>query len=289
MTVLDSLLNLNHWVEQAKSEHKHIGLVPTMGALHEGHLSLVRQIKPYCNLILVSIFVNPSQFGPNEDFSSYPRTLDQDIELLKKEGVSAIFCPTPSLIYPNGHEHSAQIHIPKLSSLYCGKSRPQHFDGVCSVVLRLFHLSQADYAIFGEKDFQQLQLIKRLVSDLFLPIDILSAPIYREKSGLAMSSRNRYLNEAEKQEASSIFKAIQQVQNTYKTGQTKSDHLITVFKQTLSPQIKVDYVVIVDPNTLLETSECSPHHRLLFAGYIGKCRLIDNSRLENSSYLSKQQ
>jgi len=276
MLVLDSIQAVQTQVRQWESNSKRIGLVPTMGALHDGHLALVKHISEHCDIVLVSIFVNPSQFGPNEDLTRYPRTLERDIDALKQVAATAVFCPSPQDIYPEGHLRATSIHIPELSDLYCGHSRPGHFDGVCSVVTRLLLLTRASVAIFGEKDFQQLQLIKRMCKDLFIHCDILSHPIVREASGLALSSRNAYLSPSEKSSAASIYAALSACNHAYLAGQTSADALLQLFSEQLSNTLQLEYAAIVDPNTLKAVSQVKATHRLLTAVQLGSTRLIDN-------------
>jgi pantoate--beta-alanine ligase len=247
-----------------------------MGALHSGHLSLVTTCKQHCDVCVVSIFVNPQQFGPNEDFDRYPRTLETDARLLENEGVQLIFSPTADTIYPKGSIPPTQVHVPTLSELYCGASRPQFFDGVCTVVSRLFNIVKPDAAFFGEKDYQQVAIIRKMTQDLFIPVSIVGCPIIRESSGLAMSSRNRYLSEENKVKAASIYSALTQAKESYQSGTTSSQSLLESISSHIHPDIVIDYCVIVDASTLEEVTRVSTDARILFAGTLEATRLIDN-------------
>jgi pantoate--beta-alanine ligase len=282
MLIISSNSELQNKVQEFKSQGRKIGFVPTMGALHQGHLSLVKEAKTKTDIVVVSIFVNPTQFGPKEDLEKYPRQIEKDCELLKSVGADLVFNPTTKEIYPEGTDYSTEISVPKLSQLYCGKTRPNHFKGVCSVVLRFFDLVKPDMAFFGKKDFQQLAIIKKMTKDLFLPIEIVGCEIIREESGLAMSSRNVYLSEEERVEASAIYRALLKVKQMVKEGIKDTDKLKRAFRRYLKhhTNIKVDYVVIVDEASLLEVQEIKAETRILFAGYVvGKMRLIDNMGL----------
>lgn len=254
-----------------KNRSKTIVFVPTMGALHAGHMSLVERGKRIPNaLIVVSIFVNPTQFGPNEDFSRYPRTLDADAEMLEKAGANVLFLPDVETIYPPGYE--TVVSLPKLSKRWDGEHRPGHFDGVATVVARLFGLVMPEYAIFGEKDFQQLAIIRRMVEDLALSPYIIGAPTMREVDGLAMSSRNRYLNEDERRIAPKLYETLQSLSK-------KADReAIEVAKHGLleSGFSKIDYLALVDTDTLEPLDKPKNPARLLAAAWLGTTRLIDN-------------
>ncbi len=281
MKILHSLCDTRHFVNEIKKKGLSMGLVPTMGALHEGHLSLVRESKRQCDVTIVSIFVNPTQFGPKEDFKAYPRTMDEDSILLKKEGVDAIFSPSSDDMYPQDGLAATQVFVPELSTLYCGVSRPHFFNGVCMLVSRLFHCIPADKAFFGEKDFQQLTIIKKMVRDLLIPIHIVGCPLIREKNGLAMSSRNRYLSGPEFDEASRLYLALSEARQSFYNGETSSHILTTRIRSLLirNGYINMDYCVLVNPVTLQEEAVARKGARLLVAGWIGKTRLIDTLML----------
>ena len=228
--------------------------------------------------VVVSIFINKAQFGPDEDFDQYPRSLDADLDQLKALGVDVVFTPSFSDFYPNPNR-STKIHVPDLSSRYCGQSRPVFFDGITSVVLRLFHCVSPTIAIFGEKDYQQYVIIQKMTTDLLLPIEIVSSPIIREENGLALSSRNAYLSESEKDEAASIYKSLTHLQSMFQQGEIRSQSLIETFKTGLSSLIKLDYIHVVDSHTLDEKEMAQSGDRVLVAGGLGETRLIDNISL----------
>jgi pantoate--beta-alanine ligase len=274
MQVVDSIVSLRSIRQSYTSS---VAFVPTMGALHEGHLSLIRLAKKHARHVIVSIFVNPTQFGPTEDFDTYPRTREQDLALLAEVGVDLVLLPTLREIYPHGPEAATKVYVPVLGRRYCGQSRPLFFEGVCSVVLRLFHIVNPTHALFGEKDFQQLTLIRQLVEDLYLPIQIVGGPILREPDGLAMSSRNRYLTPQERVLATAIYATLSQLKSTA-TPQIKQQvqDSIAVLEQV---GIVTDYLTLVHEKTLEETEIPANDTRLLFAGYVGNTRLIDNISL----------
>ncbi len=264
-----------------------IAFVPTMGALHFGHLSLVRRANQIAHKTVVSIFVNPLQFGPNEDYDKYPRDLTRDAEQLKELNVDYIFVPEVSNIYEEGF--STEIINDKLGSILCGKTRPTHFKGVLTVVAKLFNIVQPDFAIFGQKDYQQLILIKRMVRDLNFPIEIISCPIVRESDGLAMSSRNTYLSPEERKAALVLYKSIQYAEDKVKKGEKNLDLIKKEIKKLVSrePLAKIDYVETVDPITLEFVSKLEKEAVLLLAVYIGKTRLIDNTILKEAEEIEK--
>jgi pantoate--beta-alanine ligase len=271
-----SIQDLQRYIDAYRESGKTIGFVPTMGALHEGHISLVKAAQQHCDVTVVSIFVNPAQFGPNEDFDRYPRTLEADAQRLEAENVELIFSPSVETLYPPGDTKPTQVHVPVLSTLYCGASRPVFFDGICTVVSRLFNIVTPDAAFFGEKDFQQVAIIRKMVHDLFMPISIIGCPIIREDSGLAMSSRNRYLSEENKVRAATIFNALHTAKERFKNGETNCDKLLDTVRSTLDPAIEIDYCVLVDATTLQETRTATSNSRILFAGNLSGTRLIDN-------------
>jgi pantoate--beta-alanine ligase len=280
--ILDSLSETHTYIQTLQQKNKTIGFIPTMGSLHEGHLSLVKKSLKENEITIVSIFVNPAQFGPNEDYDLYPRSFKTDSILLSSIGVSALFIPTVDMIYPDGIKIATQITIPTLTKLYCGHSRPQFFNGILTVVLRLFNIIQPTIAYFGEKDFQQVSLIRKLVSDLFLSITIKSCPIIREKNGLAMSSRNAYLSKQQIEEASSIIEALTKAKKHFSTVSPLAVDLKTIILKhiTQNSKITIDYCEIIDSHTLLSKKRTvEKKDRILFAGYLGNTRLIDNIEL----------
>ena len=260
----------------ARASSKRLGLVPTMGALHEGHLSLVRAAKAQCDAVAVSIFVNPTQFGPTEDLSKYPRPFDRDSQLLEKEGVDILFAPSVDEIYPNGQV--TWVLVEGLSEKLDGRSRPGHFRGVTTIVSKLFHILEPDAAFFGQKDAAQLAAIRRMVEDLNFPVAIVACPIVREPDGLAMSSRNAYLNREERGRALVLQRSLQQVQQEFQAGQRIAAQLISAAKKVFArePQVVLDYFEIVDPDTLDPVERISQKTLVAVAAYVGSTRLIDN-------------
>ncbi len=259
-----------------KKKGNKIGFVPTMGALHFGHLSLVRRANQISHTTIVSIFVNPLQFGPNEDYDKYPRDLAKDADTLKELNVEYIFAPDVSNIYAEGF--STEISNSKLGNILCGKSRPGHFKGVLTVVAKLFNIVQPDFAIFGQKDYQQLVLIKRMVQDLNFPIEIISCPIVRESDGLAMSSRNSYLSPDERKAATILYKSLQFAVDKVENGEDNLELIKKEVRKMISkePLASIDYVETVHPFTLEPKEKLKDEAVLLLAVYIGKTRLIDN-------------
>lgn len=258
-----------------------VGLVPTMGALHEGHLSLIKKAKETCDKVVVSVFVNPIQFGPSEDFDKYPRTLDKDMELCNSVGVDAVFAPTPAEMYGGGRKLSNDtltyvcppfFYVNKL----CGKTRTGHFDGVCTVVLKLFNIVQPDCAFFGQKDAQQVIIIKKMVNDLNVPIEIVQCPIVREESGLALSSRNKYLSEQGKKDALVLSSILNNIKKCYKKGITDVSALKETAYSFLTDKHDMEYLEILDKNTLEEQEKANDDSIALIACRVEGVRLIDN-------------
>jgi pantoate--beta-alanine ligase len=262
----------------ARAGRKRLGLVPTMGALHEGHLSRVRAAKG-CDAVAVSIFVNPTQFGPTEDLSKYPRQFDRDCQLLEKEGIEILFAPSVDEIYP--HHQSTWVLVEGLSEKLDGRSRPGHFRGVTTIVAKLFHIIEPDAAFFGQKDAAQLALIRRMVQDLNFRIEIVACPIVRESDGLAMSSRNAYLNREERGRGLVLQRSLQQVQQEFQKGERIAARLIAAAKEVFArePQVVLDYFEIVDPDTLDPVERISQKTLVAVAAYAGSTRLIDNTVL----------
>lgn len=258
---------------------KVVGLVPTMGALHEGHLSLVRAAKAQCDLVVVSIFVNPLQFGPTEDLAKYPRDFDRDRDLLQKEGVDLIFAPSVEEMYPAAAV--TYVTVEGLSGKLCGGSRPGHFRGVTTVVSKLFHIVAPDRAFFGQKDAAQSTIIRRMVRDLNMPVEIVVSPIVREPDGLAMSSRNAYLDTEDRKSALVLHRSLVAVAESFKHGERDVQALIKAGKQTFAQQTsaQLDYFEIVDPETLDPVSDLSRGVLVAVAAFVGKVRLIDNIAL----------
>jgi pantoate--beta-alanine ligase len=279
MQVCETIADLRRVIGEARKSGKSIGFVPTMGALHQGHLSLVHISKQRFNITVVSIFVNPTQFGPNEDFAKYPRTIEDDKRLLEKEGVDILFLPSVQEMYPDGRTTS--IHVGEVTELFEGAIRPGHFDGVATVVAILFDAVQPDGAIFGQKDAQQVAVIKRMVRDLAFPINIIVGDTSREKDGLAMSSRNRYLSPDERQEAVSVSRALKLVIKMLSENQSVEKAKsagISEFER-LSPNAKLEYLDIVDSETFRPVTSFEPLRQpvtAIIAARFGSTRLIDN-------------
>lgn len=253
-----------------------LGLVPTMGALHEGHLSLVRAARAQCAAVAATIFVNPTQFGPNEDFARYPRSFERDCELLAKEKVDLVFAPPVEEMYPPGA--LTWVTVDGMSDRLCGQSRPGHFRGVTTIVAKLFHVVEPDVAFFGQKDAAQVVIIRRMVRDLKLPVEIAVCPIVREADGLAMSSRNTYLSPEQRQDALVLLRSLSETQRVFDSGERRAEKLVQaarlVFSQT--PSVQLEYFEIVDPETLDPTEEISTPVLAAVAARVGSTRLIDN-------------
>lgn len=259
-----------------QADGRRLALVPTMGALHEGHLSLVRAAKAQCGAVAVSIFVNPTQFGPAEDLANYPRPLDRDRQLLEAEGVEILFAPTVEEMYPAGEV--AWVVVEGLGEKLDGRSRPGHFRGVTTVVAKLLHIVEPASAFFGQKDAAQLAVIRRMVRDLNFPVEIIACPIVRERDGLAMSSRNAYLSSEERRRALVLHRSLQRVRDACAAGETIASRLIASAQEVLAREsgVTVDYVELVDPDTLDPVEQISRPALLAVAAYVGATRLIDN-------------
>jgi pantoate--beta-alanine ligase len=266
----------------ARQDGRCLGLVPTMGALHEGHLSLVRAARRRCDTVTVSIFVNPTQFGPNEDFSKYPRTLDRDLQMLEAEGVALVFAPSVEEMYPPGA--STFISVEGLSDKLCGKSRPGHFRGVATVVAKLFNIVQPDVAFFGQKDAAQVVILKRMVRDLRMNVDIIVGSIVREPDGLALSSRNSYLDPRQRKQATVLYRSLTRVQFRADKGERSAANLIAAAREVLAeePEVRVDYFEIVNQETLDPVEDVSSGAMVAVAAFVGSTRLIDNMVLHGA-------
>jgi pantoate--beta-alanine ligase len=279
--IIKDIATLRAQTRNWKAQNMKIGLVPTMGFFHDGHLALIKEAKSKSDKTVVSIFVNPRQFGPQEDLDKYPRDIERDTELARSEGVDLLFYPAVETMYPEGYQTSVSVSL--LSGGLCGASRPGHFDGVATVVAKLFNLVQADIVIFGEKDFQQLALIRRMVLDLNFPVEIIGHPIVREKDGLAMSSRNKYLSGQERIDAVSLYKTLQYAaERVAEQKQIEALLLIEELQEMLqkTPGCRVDYVSIVHPQTLTPQTIAEQGNILALAVYFNnKVRLIDNITL----------
>lgn len=275
MEVVTTIPELKEIVNKLKLDSKTIGLVPTMGYLHEGHLTLANTARKENDFVFMSIFVNPTQFGPNEDFESYPRDLERDCKLAESVGVDFIFAPTVEEMYPN--DGGIYIRAGRQSEILCGASRPGHFDGVLQVVAKLFHLCEPTRAYFGQKDAQQVAIVQTMVRDYNFPLEIRTVPIVREEDGLAKSSRNVYLSEQERKEAPAIFQALQIAKETYLTSQDVHNaiELATKHIETNSSG-RIDYLQFLSYPDLTQVTDETNHFLLAAAVYIGKTRLIDN-------------
>jgi pantoate--beta-alanine ligase len=258
------------------SRSQRLGLVPTMGALHEGHLTLVRAAKARCDLVAVSLFVNPLQFGPGEDFAKYPRDLDHDRGLLEKEGVDCLLAPGVEEMYPP--DAVTYVTVEGLSDKLCGFSRPGHFRGVTTVVSKLFHIVEPEVAFFGQKDAAQVAIIRRMTRDLNFPIQIVACPIVREADGLAMSSRNAYLDPAQRKSAAVLYRSLIEVEKCYNQGERNAGRLVEAGKRIFAeePSVRLDYLEIVDPDSLEPQNPVSPGAMAAVAAFVGRARLIDN-------------
>lgn len=276
MKIVETVSEVRQCVKQWRKEGLTVGLVPTMGYLHEGHKSLIDRAVSENDRVVVSVFVNPTQFGPNEDFESYPRDMDKDSALCEDAGASLIFHPQPEEMYLNGY--STFVDMDTITKGLCGKTRPTHFRGVCTVVSKLFNIVAPDRAYFGQKDAQQLAVIKHMVRDLNFDIDIVGCPIIREEDGLAKSSRNTYLNEAERKAATVLSRALSEGKKFIADGEKKSSDVKKIISDIISsePLAKIDYVEIVDWNNLEPVEDTEGQVLCAIAVYIGKTRLIDN-------------
>ncbi|MFL5411278.1 MAG: pantoate--beta-alanine ligase, partial [Myxococcales bacterium] len=256
-----------------------LALVPTMGFLHEGHASLIRAARNLAPTVAVTIFVNPTQFGPNEDLSRYPRDLEGDLQRCGRAGASFVFAPdAPSEMYPAGFQ--TYVEPGPLAGPLCGERRPGHFRGVCTVVAKLFALSRADVALFGEKDYQQLQIIRRMAADLDIGTEVIGRPIVREADGLALSSRNAYLLPEERPRATALWRSILAVRERFRAGERDREVLEALARETLTRAgLRVDYAELRDPNELQPVSQADPSSRLFLAAFLAKTRLIDNAAL----------
>jgi pantoate--beta-alanine ligase len=274
--IFSTIIEARAECRRARAGGKCLGLVPTMGALHEGHLSLVRAAKAQCDTVAVSLFVNPTQFGPTEDLAKYPRPFERDRELLEKEGVAILFAPSAGEMYPEGEV--TRVVVEGLSEKLDGRSRPGHFRGVTTVVSKLFHIVEPDLAFFGQKDAAQSAIIRRLVRDLNFPVEIVICPIVREPDGLAMSSRNAYLSTVERQRALALHRSLELVVDKFRAGEKGAAQLIArardIFAQ--EPQVRLDYFEIVDPDTLDPIEHIQQPALVVVAADVGSTRLIDN-------------
>ena len=281
MLIIETLPLLRQQIRRLRMEGKRVALVPTMGNLHDGHMKLVDEAKARADVVVVSIFVNPMQFDRPEDLARYPRTLQEDCEKLNKRKVDLVFAPSVKEIYPNGTETHTYVDVPGLSTMLEGASRPGHFRGVSTIVSKLFNLVQPDIACFGEKDFQQLALIRKMVADMVFDIEIVGVPIMRAKDGLALSSRNGYLTAEQRKIAPGLYKVLSSIADKLQAGERDLDEIIAIAGQELNEKgFRADDIQIRDADTLLEVSENSKRAVILVAAWLGDARLIDNKMVE---------
>jgi pantoate--beta-alanine ligase len=276
MKLVKTIDDMRGFRDETRKSGKSLGLVPTMGALHEGHLSLVRVARTKSDVVAVSIFVNPTQFGANEDFTKYPRNLESDSALLQREHVDVIFAPSVEEMYPAAA--GTWVTVEGMSDRLCGKSRPGHFRGVTTVVSKLFHIIEPDIAFFGQKDAAQVAIVRRMVRDLNMPVAIEVCAIIREADGLALSSRNAYLNPGERQSALVLHRSLQRAKKLFDQGERDSAKLIAAGKQEFGnePSARLDYLEIVDPDSLESMATISKPALIAVAAFVGNTRLIDN-------------
>jgi pantoate--beta-alanine ligase len=276
MVDFDAISDLRHWLRGQRASRRRIGLVPTMGSLHEGHLSLVDETRRRADIVVMSIFVNPLQFGPNEDFSRYPRALERDRALAAARGVDALFVPSTETMYPAGAE--TRVVPGPIADRWEGAARPGHFTGVLTVVAKLLHLVEPDVACFGRKDVQQVILIGQMVRDLDWPLEIVIGPTVREPDGLALSSRNAYLDAEERRQAAALSGALRVAHEAWRAGQTSAQDLEAMMRQRLamSSGLRVEYIMIVEPRTLTPIDTAGADTIVALAARLGRTRLIDN-------------
>jgi pantoate--beta-alanine ligase len=276
MEIASTIKAVREFIKRARAEGKTIGLVPTMGALHAGHISLIDAAVKRCEFVVVSIFVNPTQFGPAEDFDEYPRDIEGDVKKCADSGVDVIFSPAVNEMYPQ--ENLSWVNVDKITQNLCGLSRPIFFQGVATVCTKLFNIVQPDLAFFGQKDAQQAITIKQMVQDLNMPLEIVVCPTVREEDGLAISSRNKYLNASERKEAILLNKALQKCQGMTAEGERKCDVLIEAMREILNggEHVEIDYVKIVDPETVENIKGIENKALVAIAAKVGGTRLIDN-------------
>ncbi|MFZ5451566.1 MAG: pantoate--beta-alanine ligase [Thermodesulfobacteriota bacterium] len=282
MEIVSDPAQMRQMSQEWRSQGAKIALVPTMGYFHEGHLSLMRYGREAADRLVVSLFVNPTQFGPKEDLATYPRDLERDAGMAREVGVDVLYTPPAEAMYPPGYQ--TYVTVEELSRGLCGASRPGHFRGVATVVLKLLHQVQPDVAVFGEKDYQQLQVIRRMVADLDVPVEIVGRPIVREADGLAMSSRNTYLSQEERAAALCLFRALKAARELALSGAKSRESVLEAVKGiiTATPHTEIDYLALVHPDTLQEVHTIENEARLALAVKVGKTRLIDNTLLAES-------
>lgn len=276
MKTIENISRMSTFVKMIKKEDKSIGLVPTMGYLHEGHLSLIAAAKKHTDVVVLSIFVNPIQFGPKEDFEKYPRDLKHDEEMARGAGADVVFCPSLKDMYPE--DHASYVTVEKLTDNLCGRSRPGHFRGVATVVAKLFNIIKPEVAYFGQKDMQQALVIKKMVSDLNMDIEVRMMPVVRETDGLAMSSRNTYLSDAERRDAAVLYQSLKSAEALIKNGERSSGKVIRAVKNMIETKrsARIEYAKVVDTAGLKDIKMITGEIALAVAVFFGKTRLIDN-------------
>jgi pantoate--beta-alanine ligase len=279
MRIIREIREMQTISRKLRLSKKTIGFVPTMGAFHPGHLSLMKKARLGCDTVVVSIFVNPIQFGPNEDYEQYPRDFDRDCSLASKDGVDLIFMPNERRFYPDNY--STYVEVEKLGNALCGTSRPGHFRGVTTVVVKLFNIVRPNVAYFGQKDYQQALIISKMVRDLSFDVEIEILPIVRRRDGLAMSSRNAYLNKEEKRNARQLYQSLKVAEKLIMDGERNADTILSQMRQVLEPVARIDYLTISDSQTLQLLNNLDSGKILVaLAAFIGKTRLIDNILLD---------
>ncbi|MGI2177503.1 pantoate--beta-alanine ligase [Shewanella frigidimarina] len=276
MITTSAISTIREHVKTWRSKGETVAFVPTMGNLHQGHITLVNEAKKRADHVVVSIFVNPMQFSANEDLDGYPRTLVQDSDKLMLAGTEILFTPTPEIIYPKGLAQQTYIEVPEIGDELCGASRPGHFRGVATIVAKLFNIVQPDTALFGRKDFQQLMIIKTMVEDLSMPINVIGVETIREQSGLAMSSRNGYLTIEEKHSAATLKQALDSIVNAIQRGEAIQQAITTAKKLLITAGFTPDYLEVRNANTLRQVTAADSELVVIGAAYLGKARLIDN-------------
>ena len=283
MEIIKTIEEMKEISSQARRAGKTVVLVPTMGYFHEGHLSLMREGRRRSDLLVVSLFVNPTQFGPNEDFKNYPRDFERDGKMAEGVGTDILFAPEVGSMYPP--DHQTVVRVEKVTQNLCGRSRPAHFQGVTTVVLMLFEIVMPSAAIFGEKDYQQLVTIKQMVRDLHMSVEVVGMPTVREADGLAMSSRNTYLLPEERKAARSLYGSLQKAQELLQKGERNVDRILQEMKRILQsePLVRIDYVQVCDARTLEDVKRIERDVVVALAAYLGKTRLIDNLVFRNLS------
>lgn len=276
MRVTGKIEEVRQWAAQARAASQRIGLVPTMGALHIGHVSLIEEAVRRCDVVVVSLFVNPTQFGPEEDFSKYPRPFEEDLAICRRHGVDVVFAPSPSEMYPR--ENLTWVNVTGITEPLCGRSRPGHFRGVTTVCTKLFNIVGPDVAFFGQKDAQQATVIRRMVADLNMPLEIVVCPTFRQPDGLAVSSRNQYLSEQQREDATAIYKALQEGRRMIEAGAADAvlvrERIEAVMQRV--PAMEIEYVSLVDPETLQPIERLDGAVLIAVAARLGPARLIDN-------------